>query len=137
MKDPKRLVLVSGSEDTTVRVWDLSRQCCTAVLKAHLSYVTSMAFLPGGAGLVTGGRDRVVNVWNLELKWWVGCCRLCLGWLDETKWCYQKYKARSGGEMRGLNVYCFRYYDVPEASLEAPLVPIWTARLNRVFLHMF
>lgn len=65
-QDPKRLVLVSGSEDTTVRVWSLSEQCCTAVLRAHLSYVTSLAFLPGGAGLISGGRDRVLNVWGLD-----------------------------------------------------------------------
>lgn len=65
-QDPKRLVLVSGSEDTTVRVWSLTEQCCTAVLKAHLSYVTSLAFLPGGAGLISGGRDRVLNVWGLD-----------------------------------------------------------------------
>ena len=59
-------MLVSGSEDTTVRVWSLTEQCCTAVLKAHLSYVTSLAFLPGGAGLISGGRDRVLNVWGLD-----------------------------------------------------------------------
>ena len=58
--------MVSGSEDTTVRLWSLADQCCTAVLKAHLSYVTSIAFLPGGAGLVSGGRDRVLNVWSLD-----------------------------------------------------------------------
>lgn len=67
-QDPKRLLLVSGSEDTTVRVWSLSEQRCTAVLKAHLSYVTSLAFLPGGAGLISGGRDRVLNVWGLD-RW--------------------------------------------------------------------
>ncbi|CAN0368936.1 unnamed protein product, partial [Hapterophycus canaliculatus] len=65
-QDPKRLLLVSGSEDTSVRLWSLSEQTCTAVLQAHLSYVTSLAFLPGGAGLISGGRDRVLNVWGLE-----------------------------------------------------------------------
>ncbi|CAN0507093.1 unnamed protein product, partial [Ectocarpus sp. 8 AP-2014] len=65
-QDPKRLTLVTGSEDTTVRVWSLSEQSCTAVLKAHLSYVTSLAFLPGGTGVISGGRDRVLNVWALD-----------------------------------------------------------------------
>lgn len=49
-----------------MRVWDLSKQSCTALLKGHLSYVTSLAFFAGGSGIVSGGRDRVLNVWDLE-----------------------------------------------------------------------
>lgn len=78
-QDPKRLTLVTGSEDTTVRVWSLSEQSCTAVLKAHLSYVTSLAFLPGGAGVISGGRDRVLNVWALD-RWVVHC--VLLSWAE-------------------------------------------------------
>lgn len=51
-----------------MRVWNLQEQSCTAVLKAHLSYVTSLAFLPGNSGLISGGRDRVLNVWDLD-RW--------------------------------------------------------------------
>lgn len=65
-QDSESLTLVSGSEDATVRVWDLREQACTAVLSAHMSFVTSLAFLPNLSALVSGGRDRVLNVWSME-----------------------------------------------------------------------
>ncbi|CAM9900249.1 unnamed protein product [Discosporangium mesarthrocarpum] len=64
--DPKQLLLVSASEDSTLRVWDLRKQVCMGVLEAHLSLVTSAAFLGGGDIMVSGGRDRVLNVWDLK-----------------------------------------------------------------------
>lgn len=92
-QDHKRLMLVSGGEDTTVRLWSLSQQSCIAVLKAHLSYVTSLAFLPGGTGLISGGRDRVLNVWGLD-RCAAGLCSrfvfhvffFCYGYM---MWCQQ------------------------------------------------
>lgn len=65
-QDPDRLILVSGSEDASIRVWDLSKQACTCVMEGHMSYVTSLAFLSDGSGFISGGRDRVLNMWNLN-----------------------------------------------------------------------
>ncbi|CAE6932009.1 Tbl3 [Symbiodinium sp. CCMP2592] len=67
---PARLQLVTVA-NTEVRLWDLESSVCVAVLKDHLSSISSMCFGPVKSKLyqlVTGGRDQVVNVWNLEEK---------------------------------------------------------------------
>ncbi|KAM0919452.1 hypothetical protein ACQ4PT_008173 [Festuca glaucescens] len=65
-KDPKRLLLFSGSDDGDVRVWSLESKKCIAVLKAHLSTVTSLALSEDGQTLLSAGRDKVVTVWDLR-----------------------------------------------------------------------
>ncbi len=64
--DPNKLLLFSASEDGEVRVWALATKTCKAVLKNHDSAVTAMALHVPTRSLVTGGRDRVVNVWDLK-----------------------------------------------------------------------
>ncbi|KAJ1272550.1 hypothetical protein BS78_06G210800 [Paspalum vaginatum] len=65
-KDPKRLLLFSGSEDGTVRVWNLETKKCDAVLKEHFSAVTSLALSDDGQTLLSAGRDKVVTVWDIR-----------------------------------------------------------------------
>ena len=63
--DPAALRLVSSADDGRVRVWDLERKACVAELDGHASAVPRVAFAAGGALLLTAGRDKVVNVWDL------------------------------------------------------------------------
>ncbi|CAH0477034.1 unnamed protein product [Peronospora belbahrii] len=64
--DAARLSLVSASDDTTVRVWDLYTQKQVACIQDHMSLVTSVAFSEDGYTMLTAGRDKVVNFWNLR-----------------------------------------------------------------------
>ncbi|KAF5810790.1 putative transcription factor WD40-like family [Helianthus annuus] len=64
--DPTRWLLYSGSDDTTVRVWDLISKKCVATLERHRSSVTTVAITEDGGTLLSGGRDQVVNMWNLH-----------------------------------------------------------------------
>ncbi|CAN1746487.1 Protein TORMOZ EMBRYO DEFECTIVE [Linum perenne] len=64
--DPNQSLLFSGSDDATVRVWDLLAKKCVATLEKHFSTVTSMSVSEDGQTLLTAGRDKVVNVWNLD-----------------------------------------------------------------------
>ncbi|NP_001345758.1 Transducin family protein / WD-40 repeat family protein [Zea mays] len=65
-KDPKRLLLFSGSEDGTVRVWNLETKKCVAVLKEHFSAVTSLALSDDGQTLLSAGRDKIVTAWDIR-----------------------------------------------------------------------
>ncbi|XP_019186859.1 PREDICTED: transducin beta-like protein 3 [Ipomoea nil] len=64
--DPNRLILFTGSDDSTVRVWDLTSKKCLATLEKHQSMVTSVAVSEDGWTLISAGRDKVVNLWNLH-----------------------------------------------------------------------
>lgn len=64
--DPKRLQLVSSSDDATVRVWDLYAQQQVACIQDHMSPATCVAFSRDGYTLLSAGRDKVVNFWDLR-----------------------------------------------------------------------
>jgi WD40 repeat protein len=56
--------LVSGSDDQTVKLWDLARGELLKTLEGHSSSVTSVAVTADGK-LVSGSLDATVNVWDL------------------------------------------------------------------------
>ncbi|EOY10125.1 Transducin family protein / WD-40 repeat family protein [Theobroma cacao] len=64
--DVNKTLLFSGSDDATVRVWDLLAKKCVATLEKHFSAVTSMAVSEDGWTLLSAGRDKVVNLWDLH-----------------------------------------------------------------------
>ncbi|KAK4572223.1 hypothetical protein RGQ29_030591 [Quercus rubra] len=64
--DPDKLLFFSGGADATVRVWDLLTKECLATFRKHESAVTSMAISEDGWILLTAGRDKVVNLWDLH-----------------------------------------------------------------------
>jgi WD40 repeat protein len=64
-----RPIVVSGSHDATVRVWDLeSRAVLYDPLKGHKGKVNTVAVgeLGGRPIAVSGGDDQMVRVWDLE-----------------------------------------------------------------------
>ncbi len=50
----KHLLFFTGSNDSTVRIWDVSTQQQVAELRGHTSYVTSVAFDGSGKYLASG-----------------------------------------------------------------------------------
>ncbi|KAH7404644.1 hypothetical protein KP509_15G036100 [Ceratopteris richardii] len=64
--DKKCMLLISGSDDATIRVWDLVKKKCLAVLEKHFSTVTSLVISTANNCLLSAGRDKVVNVWNMQ-----------------------------------------------------------------------
>jgi len=63
--DPKVLQLFSASMDCKIRIWNLKKSRCVAVLESHFSAITSLAFSSSGDSMISSSRDKVLNVWDL------------------------------------------------------------------------
>ncbi|KAJ3087136.1 hypothetical protein HK102_011735 [Quaeritorhiza haematococci] len=56
-------VIVSGSEDRTIRVWGLETGECLAVLRGHTGTVTCLQF--NGTKVISGSTDRTIRIWDI------------------------------------------------------------------------
>ena len=56
--------IVSGSGDSTVRVWDAASGAELLVLRGHEGCGHAAAFSPDGARIVSGSDDETVRVWD-------------------------------------------------------------------------
>jgi len=61
-----RLVL-SGSADTTLRLWDLDRSCCVARLEGHQAAVLCVVVDWPALNALSGSADQCLRLWDLEL----------------------------------------------------------------------
>ena len=57
---------MTGSEDKTVRVWDLDTGVCEQTFTGHSGQVAAVAVSTEGRHAVSGSEDRTVRVWDLE-----------------------------------------------------------------------
>ena len=78
---PNGNYLVSGSNDKTVKLWDVKNQSLIHTFNGHQDSVSSVGFSPDGNYLVSGSWDNTVKLWRVT-DWpdWleVGCERIRL-----------------------------------------------------------
>jgi len=67
---PNADVAISGSSDSTLKIWDLQTHACLGTLEGHEGSVFSVAISPAGAMLASGGNDNTIRLWD----WKSGTC---------------------------------------------------------------
>lgn len=58
-------LLVSGSEDNTIKLWNLHTQECLATLEGHEAEVKAVAISPDAQLLISGSADHTIKLWQL------------------------------------------------------------------------
>src|SRR5258706_188750 len=62
---PDAKSLASGSEDKTIKLWDVATGKAGGTLKGHTDWVRTVAFSPDGKMLASGSRDTTIKLWDV------------------------------------------------------------------------
>src|SRR5260370_135561 len=65
---PDGQTLVSGSDDETIKVWNLPTGELLDTLEEHSGSVYALAISPDGQILASGGADRTIKIWEKSVK---------------------------------------------------------------------
>src|SRR5688572_11868861 len=62
---PDGQYVVSGSDDTTIRIWDAhTGQTVMGSPQGHSAAINSVAYSPDGKHVVSGSDDKTIKIWN-------------------------------------------------------------------------
>jgi WD40 repeat protein len=59
--------IISGSRDSTIRIWDAEAGSTVGKpLEGHTSWVSSVAYSPDGRHIISGSGDNTIRIWDAE-----------------------------------------------------------------------
>ena len=65
---PDGKTLASGSDDDTIKLWDVATGTLKATLEGHAGSVNSVAFSPDGKTLASGSSDVTIKLWDVATE---------------------------------------------------------------------
>ncbi len=63
---PDGKTIVSGGEDSTIRLWNVHDGTHLRTFSGHTDYVYSVAFSPDGKSIVSGSDDSTIRLWDVD-----------------------------------------------------------------------
>ena len=64
--DPSHSVIVSSSEDMTLKVWSIKNAELLQTLEGHTNLIQHVAIAPNGQHIVSLSKDHTLRVWDIQ-----------------------------------------------------------------------
>jgi WD40 repeat protein len=61
-----RGILASGSNDNTIKIWDLRTMECIRTIRGHTDWIRSVSFNNEGSILISACDDKTIKLWDIE-----------------------------------------------------------------------
>ncbi|MFM6908483.1 MAG: WD40 repeat domain-containing protein, partial [Dolichospermum sp.] len=65
---PDGKTVISGSNDKTIKIWDLGTGTEKFTVKGYSKYVNAIAVTPDGKTLISGSSDKTIKIWDLVTR---------------------------------------------------------------------
>lgn len=59
--------IISGSDDNTIKIWDVNIGTCLKTLEGHSNYVGSVSFSPDSIRIISGSYDKTIKIWDANM----------------------------------------------------------------------
>ena len=102
---PREDLVISASQDNTLRIWDIKNGECLAILKGHKKPVSCIDISPNQRFMVSGSQDNSVRLWELETG---RCIHAMEGhdyWVEHVKFSPDGRRVISGSRDTNLRIW--------------------------------
>jgi len=62
---PDGSLIISGSDDKTIKIWNLKTGDVLNTLESHTGYVLSVCVNPDGSFIISGSGDKTIKIWDI------------------------------------------------------------------------